>query len=289
MSQSYQEAWNNSGLDFLRRPIEEASLLGAPLHINGVDAALSAKRIQLEDVAKRLNKLAAHEAFFLLKSCFAVPRLQYLLRTAPCSLSSGTKQIDEVIEGIVSSLVNVKFTKESWEQASLPVRWGGVGIRSTRVLSPSAFLASVHASTAMVNLLLPERVRISIDPAIEAAVDVWQSMGGDTVPSVPECGSQRAWDDRICSAISAKLLSQADPVSRARLLAATAPHSGSWLNALPCSNLGLRLGNEELRIAVGLRVGTSLVRKHACVCGVEVAENGHHGLACRRSAGRHRR
>ena len=147
----------------------------------------------------------------------------------------------------------------------------------------------MHASTATVNLLLPERVRISIDPSIEAAVDVWQSMGGDTVPLVPECGSQRAWDDRICSAISAKLLSQADPVSRARLLAATAPHSGSWLNALPCSNLGLRLGNEELRIAVGLRVGTSLVRKHACVCGVEVAENGHHGLACRRSAGRHRR
>ena len=90
----------------------------------------------------------------------------------------------------------------------------------------------MHASTAMVNLLLPERVRISTDPSIEAAVGVWQSMGGDTIPSVSECGSQRAWDDRICSAISAKLLSQADSVSRARLLAATAPHSGSWRNLI---------------------------------------------------------
>ena len=76
----------------------------------------------------------------------------------PLGLRLGTKQIDEVIEGIVSSLVNVKFTKESWEQASLPVSLGGVGIRSNRVLSPSAFLANVHASTAMVNLLLQERV-----------------------------------------------------------------------------------------------------------------------------------
>ena len=33
LSQSSEEAWNNSGLDFLSRPIEEASLLGAPLHI----------------------------------------------------------------------------------------------------------------------------------------------------------------------------------------------------------------------------------------------------------------
>jgi hypothetical protein len=64
LSQSSQECWSKAGLDFRCRPIEEASLLGAPLHINGIDAALSAKRIELEDVAKRLPKLASHEAFF---------------------------------------------------------------------------------------------------------------------------------------------------------------------------------------------------------------------------------
>jgi hypothetical protein len=31
------------------------------------------------------------------------------------------------------------------------------------------------------------------------------------------------------------------------------------------------------------------VRPHRCVCGAEVTQDGHHGLACRRSAGRHRR
>ena len=82
---------------------------------------------------------------------------------------------------------------------------------------------------------------------------------------------------------------QADTVSRARLLASKSPGSGAWLNALPCSNFGLRLGNDELRIAVGLRLGCPLVRPHKCVCGSEVDELGHHGLSCRRSAGRHRR
>jgi len=82
---------------------------------------------------------------------------------------------------------------------------------------------------------------------------------------------------------------QADPVSRARLLASTSPGSGAWLQALPSSNLGLRLANDEIRIAAGLRLGCPLVRPHQCVCGSEVDELGHHGLACRRSAGRHRR
>ena len=31
------------------------------------------------------------------------------------------------------------------------------------------------------------------------------------------------------------------------------------------------------------------MRPHRCVCGTEVQQDGHHGLSCRRSAGRHRR
>jgi len=72
-------------------------------------------------------------------------------------------------------------------------------------------------------------------------------------------------------------------------VASLAPNSGAWLQVLPSENLGLRLGNSELRIAAGLRLGAPLVRQHKCVCGVEVEADGRHGLACRRSAGRHRR
>ena len=49
-----------------------------------------------------------------------------------------------------------------------------------------------------------------------------------------------------------------DDFNRARLLAASAPHSGDWLHALPLSTCGLRLDNEAVRVAVGLRLGTSL-------------------------------
>ncbi len=99
---------------------------------------------------------------------------------------------------------------------------------------------------------------------------------------------QRSWDDQVCSSQYDTLVATASgPAARARLLAVKAEGSGAWLQALPANSLGLRLGDEELRIAVGLRLGAPLVRPHTCCCGQPVAANGHHGLACRKSAGRH--
>ena len=172
----------------------------------------------------------------------------------------------------------------------MPVRWGGIGVRCPSVLAPSAFLASVNASASLVTQLLPSHFQGTPD-SFEAQVQVfWQGLVNDApLPLGPDACRQRWWDDGTSLAISSNLLLQASPVARARLLAASSPSSGAWLHALPCSNLGLRLANDELRIAAGLRLGCPLVRPHKCVCGSEVSEMGHHGLSCRRSAGRHRR
>ena len=77
-----------------------------------------------------------------------------------------------------------------------------------------------------------------------------------------------------------------DNFNRARLLAASASHSGDWLHALRLSTCGLRLDNEAVRVAVGLRLGTSLSEPHQCPCGKQVDARGTHGLSCKRRAGR---
>jgi len=137
--------------------------------------------------------------------------------------------------------------------------------------------------------LLPPWALLSPDPALDEATSRGLDLGGVTVPTGPDSLTQRAWDDGLCTSKSARLLSGVGQVDRARLLASVASGSGTWLHALPCSNLGLLLSNEELRIGVGLRLGAPLVRPHRCSCGAEVKEDGHHGLSCRSSAGRHRR
>ena len=73
---------------------------------------------------------------------------------------------------------------------------------------------------------------------------------------------------------------------QARLLAVSAPHSGDWLHALPISSCGMRLDDEAVRVAVGLRLGVKLCEPHQCPCGAIVEPEGTHGLSCRRSAGR---
>ncbi len=78
-----------------------------------------------------------------------------------------------------------------------------------------------------------------------------------------------------------------DEVNRARLLAAATKESGAWLHALPIASLVLRMDNECLRIAVGLRLGIPICGLHPCRhCGSEVDVTGRHALSCRTGEGR---
>ena len=78
-------------------------------------------------------------------------------------------------------------------------------------------------------------------------------------------------------------------MNKARLLASQQRESGAWLSALPSAGLGLRLDNNAIRIATGLRLGCALANPHICVCGAQVDATAIHGLSCKRSAGRHSR
>src|SRR5688572_28968106 len=48
----------------------------------------------------------------------------------------------------------------------------------------------------------------------------------------------------------------------------------------PVTTCGLRLDDEAVRIAVGLRLGTGICEPHACPCGARVTADGAHGLSC---------
>ena len=61
-----------------------------------------------------------------------------------------------------------------------------------------------------------------------------------------------------------------------RLAAVSASHSGDWFHAVPVSSCGLKLVDEAIRIAVGLRLGIDLCTTHKCLVDVF----GSHSFSC---------
>ena len=195
--------------------------------------------------------------------------------------------------GRLCAITNTYFGENdlAWTQASLPVKFGGLGIRCAVQLVPSAFLASAAASADLIPHLVPPRLRNSSTPHLEEARTQWSLGHGLSPPEGTAQQLQKAWDTLKASGIAESLLESApDPRSRARLLAASTKEAGAWLSALPICSLGLRMDDNTVRVAVGLRLGTSPCRPHLCAhCGAEVDCKATHGLSCRRSEGRHYR
>src|SRR6202000_1154207 len=117
--------------------------------------------------------------------------------------------------------------------------------------------------------------------------NLWGSIHNFERPRAPVSSKQKTWDSPFIEADKATLMASApDQHHRARLLAVTAAHAGDWLFALPISSCGLRLDDESIRVAVGLRLGVNLREPHQCPCGAQVDCRGTHGLACNLSSGR---
>jgi len=76
------------------------------------------------------------------------------------------------------------------------------------------------------------------------------------------------------------------PHSGESFLAASSQRSGDWLFALPIALCGLKLDDEAVRVAVGLRLGLYLCVPHECHCGCMVDARGVHSFVCKQSPGR---
>ena len=91
------------------------------------------------------------------------------------------------------------------------------------------------------------------------------------LPSEPLTGRQLFWDHPGLQADRSVIeASMVEPFQMERYLASMAPHSGYWPLALPIANCGLRLEDEAVRVAVGMRLGLSLCVPHRRRYGLDV-------------------
>jgi hypothetical protein len=156
-----------------------AILLGAPVGgEQSVDLILEKKLDDLKRLSNRLERLDAHDAFYLLRNVFSLPKLQYTLRCSPCFNSSVIARYDECIRDTLEVILNVEVSDHSWLQASLPVSAGGLGVRTASQIVLPAFLSSVVGSVDLCQQILSSRLHSSAglqDVHFTAACDMWMA------------------------------------------------------------------------------------------------------------------
>ena len=190
----------------------------------------------------------------------------------------------------VVSLTNVRLDGDCWDQAVLPNRYGGLGLRQLADVALPSYVSSLYRCSQLIGAILPSSLTSAADQERCSAVADWQSQAGDRcAPDCEKRQQQKAWDSVLAEKKLDQLHMEADQLGRARLLSAAAPESGAWLHAVPTASLGTNLDQDTLRIAIALRVGADVCSEHRCKCGSLADTRGHHSLTCRFSAGRHPR
>ena len=187
----------------------------------------------------------------------------------------------------MTDVINIDLNDAQWMQATLPVKDGGLGIRSVTMLAPSAFLASAAGTLQTQDSILPARLHDRVDASTANSLVAWKKLASEETPAESKQHRQKEWDKINTRKIAADLLSRAnDPLDQARLRAVTEPHAGDWLLAPPIASIGLRMTDETIRVATGMRLGTHICEPHVCPCGSWVESRGTHCLSCRHSAAR---
>jgi len=264
-------------------------LLGSLLGDCACTSAVLADKLEaLRRLGDWLSFLSAHDALILLLNCFALPKLMHVLRTAPCFLSSILESYDNLQREILSSNTNTHLDAggSAWTQATLPVRLGGLGIRSAVEVALSAYLASVHSSSKLVNAILPSSPR-SLSAAIKDEARSCWSRGHDLPPpEVTATCKQRLWDSVRAALVAIHLLEgAANDEECDRLLSVSTKESGAWLKILPMSAQGLRMDDRTVRVAVSMRLGTAVCGPQFCQwCGAVVDTLGRHALSSQKNA-----
>ena len=142
-------------------------------------------------------------------------------------------------------------------QEVLPAAKSGLGVSSARRLALPAFLASaVGAKDALSEIFGLEHVDGTFDDALKR----WFGLG--KIEMAPQNEIQKNWTEPIFDSEIAGLILRLEPTDVKKFNAFQDRFSSQWLNVIPCKNLRLKLSNQQLRIAIGFRLGSKICERH---------------------------
>ena len=147
---------------------EGVKLLGAPIGTKAFTTDFVQKKLDsLAAVCKILKEVNdAQIEFALFRGCLSYNKINHLLRTCPPDLlQEALEKFDDHFQNMVAEILRVPcLTENQWDQASLPVKFSGLGVNQTKVIAGSAYIGSCMLTKDLVAALLGHEVS-SFEPA----------------------------------------------------------------------------------------------------------------------------
>ena len=201
----------------------------------------------------------------LLRSCLALPKVAYVLRTCPPSLiPKALGSFDSLMWDALCDLVGGLLPDWSWLKASLPSSLGGLSIQRASLHAPAAYIGSYQQCRSLMSSILghaghqPVHLSAAITSLAVAASRLdWESINDIDVP-ITQHSLSRSIDE---ASFDALLASAPNTRSKALALSSAIQHAGDWLNFIPSSALGLHLQDREFRFSLMYWLGLQMFQE----------------------------
>ena len=278
----------SADLDPLRQGIpriEEpgVTLLGSPIGSHQFVKEKIEQKIQnIYELTQLLPNIRdPHSEFVLLRSCFSLPKIVFLMRsTDPTHHQNLWATFDSLIRDTLTHILGSAVDAKQWAQAQLPVAMGGLGLRGAVDHCAGAYISSVHACETLKEGLLPHgNVQLDITTAMALLREKADEISPEEVPGMSQKMISLEIDKKLKISLVQSLTEKRD---KARLASLGLPHAGDWLNVTPSPILGLHVRPQEFRYSVLYRLGAPVYSSAGLcpACRKDSDKYGDHAIVC---------
>ena len=269
-------------------------LLGSPIGSDAFIAKFVKKKVEkIKSITAELPSLhQPHLEFVLLRSCLALPKIVFTLRTTdPSQLLHLLQEFDSTTREALSRICGGPVSDFSWEQAKLPISMGGLGLRAAEDHAAAAYSTSFLSSQQLICSLLHRPDQTAPPPLPASILNTLTTQTGAEESMSPESlvnhsqkmlsakidlHNHHTFQDRLKAAGSLR------EIARFSSLSLKDSHAGAWLTVVPSPGLGLLLRPSEFVAALRYRLGHPVFGSDGpCpACGQPSDLLGDHALNC---------
>ena len=282
------------------------TVLGVPCDASGHDIQATAvwdRAVQATmQVLARLRLLPDGQIrHCLVRHCLDACKVNHLMRST--ALDTGTQACRDLCDALktaVCDLVGCGITAHAWEQATLPIRLGGLGLRDPSHDRPAArlsALANYHTRASPVGIpadywraLAPDTKRAILDVQVVVGPqhDVssrWANDATAILSADKPSTSQRWWADQIATARRQRLAEDGTARDHVRLLSQEGMLASAWLAVTPSRHMNTLLPDTDFRSLCRFWLGLPLLpdgQTYICpLCRDPVDPFGDHFVTCK--------